>query len=81
MTLRLHRRDESGLVRVVPDRREDWRTALRSGSWADRRGRPRRIANPDQSPTPPLVAALLLCGLGLLTFALLVVLRGSGVWA
>lgn len=80
MTLRLHRPDEGGLVRVVPDPREEWRAELHSGAWRDRRRWPSRIVNPDAKPTSTLAGAVLFATLAALTFVLLVALYGSGAF-
>jgi hypothetical protein len=82
MTLQLHRPDGHGGLepRTVTDR--NWRNQLRSRRWGSRLpgGRLPDLKNPEMNPTATPMAILFWLGLGLVTFALLVLGYGSGFW-
>jgi hypothetical protein len=92
MSLRLNRRDESGLVPHVPPSGQEWRLVLRSRAWGIRRpgfwarqtGRHwgvRSIDNPESHPISGRQGVVVFAGLALATLLILAVLHVFGVWA
>ena len=83
MSLQLHRPDGKGglEVRTVAD--QNWRNELRSSRWGAslRRGKLPALANPEMNPTSTARAVAFWVGLGILTFALVVVGYGTGFWS
>jgi len=83
MTLQLHRPDGEGGLEPVPVEEADWRTQLRSPRWGMslERSRLPGLANPEMNPTSRFRSVLFWLGLGIVTFALLVVGYGTGFWS
>ena len=91
MSLRLNRRNESGLVPYVPPQGQDWRTVLRSrawqmrrqGFWARQTGEHwgvRALDNPGPAAVSAALAVLAFAGLAAATVAALVIFRFLGIW-
>jgi len=82
MTLQLHRPDGEGGLEPVPVEEADWRTQLQSPRWGTslERGRLPGLKNPEMNPTSRFRSVLFWLGLGVVTFALLVVGYGTGFW-
>ena len=82
MSLQLHRPDGHGGLepRTVQD--QNWRNQLRSPRWGARLrgGRLPDLKNTEMNPTSVGLSVLFWLGLGVLTFALLVVGYGTGFW-
>jgi hypothetical protein len=83
MSLQLHRPDGEGGLEPVPVADADWRTQLQSPRWgtALEGDRLPDLNNPEMNPTSRLRSVLFWLGLGLVTFALLVVGYGTGFWS
>jgi hypothetical protein len=83
MSLQLHRPDGKGglEVRTVTD--ENWHNQLRSPRWgaALRGGKPPTLANTEMNPTSTGRAVAFWVILGAITFAIIVVGYGTGVFA
>ena len=82
MSMQLHRPDGKGglEVRTVADR--DWRNQLQSPRWGRslRKGRLPRLANTEMNPTSGLMSVLFWLGLGVLTFVVIILGYGVGIW-
>ena len=66
----------------VTDPEPDWRDQLRSPRWGTglRGDRLPKLGNPEMNPTTRFQSVLFWLGLGLVTFAILVVGYGIGFW-
>jgi hypothetical protein len=82
MSLQLHRPDGKGGLEPRPVVERDWRRQLRSPRWgaALSRGRLPGLENPEMNPTSAGRSIALWVGLAILTFAILVVGYGTGLW-
>jgi hypothetical protein len=83
MTLQLHRPDGEGGLEPVQVDEPDWRSQLRSPRWGTslRHDRLPGLKNAEMNPTSRFRSALFWLGLGIVTFALLVVGYGTGFWS
>lgn len=82
MTLKLHKPDGEGGLEPRPPAQDDWREQLRSPRWgSDLSGdRLPTLKNPEMNPTSRFMSVLFWLGLGVVTFALLVIGYGTGFW-
>lgn len=82
MSLQLHRPDERGVLKPEPGAPPDYREQLRSPRWGLARpgGRLPALRNIEMRPSSRFVAVLFWTGLAALTFVLLVVGYGIGLW-
>ena len=82
MSLQLHRPDGTGGLEPRPVTEADWRNQLRSPRWgaALARGRLPALRNPEMNPTSVGRSIALWVGLAALTFVILVVGYGIGIW-
>lgn len=82
MSLQLHKPDERGVLQPEPGAPPDYREQLRSPRWglARRGGRLPAIKNPEMRPTSTLVSVMFWLGLAAMTFVLLVLGYGIGLW-
>jgi hypothetical protein len=82
MSLQLHRPDERGVLKPEPGAAPDYREQLRSPRWglANRGGRLPALKNPEMRPTSRFVAVLFWFSLAAVTFILLVLGYGIGLW-
>ena len=82
MSLQLHRPDGKGGLEPRPVVERDWRRQLRSPRWgaALSRGRMPGLENPEMNPASAARSIALWVGLAILTFAILVVGYGTGLW-
>ena len=83
MTLQLHRPDGEGGLEPVPTPDADWRTQLHSPRWGNSLEGDRlpRLGNPEMNPTSRFRSVLFWLGLGIVTFAILVLGYGTGFWS
>lgn len=83
MSLQLHRPDGKGglEVRTVTD--QNWRNQLRSPRWGAslKGGKLPELANTEMNPTSSARAAAFWLALGILTFAVIAVGYGVGLWS
>lgn len=83
MSLQLHRPDRKGglEVRTVTD--QNWRNQLRSSRWGAslKNGRLPTLSNTEMNPTSTARAVAFWVGLGILTFGIIVVGYGTGLWS
>lgn len=83
MSLQLHRPDGKGGIepRAVND--TNWRHGLQSRRWgmSRRDGRLPELKNPEMNPTSTWLAVAFWVALAVLTFVLLVIGYGSGIWS
>ncbi|HET7029621.1 MAG TPA: hypothetical protein VFI34_03845 [Candidatus Limnocylindrales bacterium] len=83
MSLQLHRPDGKGGIepRAVND--TNWRHGLQSRRWGTSRrdGRLPELKNPEMNPTSTWLAVAFWVALAVLTFVLLVIGYGSGIWS
>jgi hypothetical protein len=82
MSLQLHRPDERGVLKPEPGPAPDYREQLRSPRWgaALGGGRMPKLGNTEMRPTSRLIAVGLWLGLAAVTFVLLVLGYGVGLW-
>jgi len=82
MSLQLHRPDERGVLKPEPGPTPDYREQLRSPRWGAALGGGKlpKLANNEMRPTSRLVSIGMWLGLGALTFVLLVLGYGVGLW-
>jgi hypothetical protein len=82
MSLQLHRPDGKGGLEVRPVTDQNWRNNLRSPRWgaALRGGKLPELANAEVNPTSTIRAVAFWVGLGLITFALVVVGYYTEFW-
>src|SRR3954471_11208609 len=82
MTLQLHKPDGEGRLAPVTDPERGGGVQLSSSAWGSvRRGeRLPKLSNPEMTPTTRLQSVLFWVGLGLVTFAILVLGYGIGFW-
>ena len=82
MTLKLYRPDDEGGLEPRPAVEPDWRTQLRSPRWGTSLEGDRLpdLKNPEMNPTSRFMSVLFWLGLGLVTFAILVIGYGTGFW-
>lgn len=83
MTLQLHRPDGEGGLEPRSVTAGDWRTQLRSPRWgaALEKGRLPALKNPEMNPASTLRSVGLWVGLAVVTFVVLVVGYGVGIWS
>ena len=83
MSLQLHRPDGKGGLKVRPVTDQNWRNQLRSPRWGAslKGGRLPALANPEMNPTSTFRATLFWVVLALLTFGVIVLGYGSGIFA
>jgi hypothetical protein len=83
MTLKLHRPDGEGGLEPRPVAEPDWRGQLQSPRWGSglERGRLSGLHNPEMNPTSRFRSVLFWLGLGIVTFAVLVVGYSTGFWS
>jgi hypothetical protein len=83
MTLQLHRPDGEGGLEPRPPSEPDWRGQLRSSRWGSGRRKDRlpALGNTEMNPTSRFMSVMFWLGLGLVTFALLVIGYGTGFWS
>ena len=83
MTLQLHKPDGEGGLTPVTDPEPDWRDQLQSPRWGTglRGGRLPKNSNPEMNPTTRFQSVLFWLGLGIVTFAILVLGYGVGFWS
>ena len=83
MSLQLHRPDGKGGLEPNPVTEADYRRQLRSPRWgaALPGGRMPALRNPEMNPTSVARSVLFWVGLAALTFAILVVGYGIGLWS
>ena len=81
MSLQLHQPDGEGGVEPRPAP-QDWRTQLRSRRWGTGLDSDRlpELRNPEMNPTARFMSVVFWLGLGIVTFALLVLGYGTGYW-
>ena len=82
MSLQLHKPDEHGVLKPEPGAPPDYREQLRSPRWglAAKGGKLPALNNPEMRPASRAVAVLFWLSLAALTFVLLVLGYGIGVW-
>jgi hypothetical protein len=82
MSLQLHRPDGRGGLEADGTPAPDYRDQLRNPRWgaALKRDRLPSLANPEMRPTGVLRSVLFWLGLAVLTFVILVVGYGIGLW-
>ena len=82
MSLQLHKPDEHGVLKPEPGAPPDYREQLRSPRWglAAQGGKLPALNNPEMRPASRAVAVLFWLSLAALTFVLLVLGYGIGVW-
>jgi hypothetical protein len=82
MSLLLHRPDGKGGLEVRPVTDRNWRNNLRSPRWgaALRGGKLPELANAEVNPTSTIRAVAFWVGLGLITFAVVVVGYYTRFW-
>ena len=83
MTLQLHRPDGKGNLEPTPVSEVDYRRQLRSPRWgaALSGGRLPELKNTEMNPTSVARSVMLWLGLAVLTFAIIVVGYGLGIWS
>jgi hypothetical protein len=83
MTLQLHRPDGKGGLEPNPVREGDYRRQLRSPRWgaALSGGRLPALRNPEMNPTSVGRSIMLWVGLATVTFLVIVVGYGIGLWS
>ena len=82
MSLQLHRPDERGVLKPEPGATPDYREQLRSPRWGAALGGGKlpKLGNTEMRPTSRLVAVAFWVGLAAVTFVLLVLGYGIGLW-
>jgi hypothetical protein len=75
MTLKLYRPDPDGGLAPAPVQTEDYRRQLRSRRW-----QAAKLSNPEVKQTDPRIAVLFVALLAFLTFGVLIVGYGIGIW-
>jgi hypothetical protein len=82
LSLQLHRPDERGVLKPEPGAPPDYREQLRSPRWglALKGSRLPAFRNPEMRPTSRFVAVMFWVSLAAVTFVLLVLGYGIGVW-
>jgi hypothetical protein len=83
MSLQLHRPDGKGGLEVRPVTDQNWRNQLRSSRWGAslKGGRLPELTNPEMNPTSTFRASLFWVTLAVLTFGVIVLGYGSGIFA
>ncbi len=83
MTLQLHRPDGKGGLEPEPVTETDYRRQLRSPRWgaAVPGGRLPRLRNPEMNPTSVARSVMFWVALAGLTFLIIVVGYGLGIWS
>jgi len=82
MSVKLHRPDGEGGLEVRTGNDPAWREGLHSARWgaALKGGRLPELANPEMNPTSAARAVAFWIALALLTFALIMLGYGLGLW-
>jgi hypothetical protein len=82
MSLQLHRPDGKGGLEPRTGSTEDWRGGLRSTRWGASLdgGKLPELRNPEMNPSSNIRNVALWTGLALLTFVLIILGYGVGLW-
>lgn len=75
MSLKLYRPTPDGSLEPSPVEQRTWRSRLGSRRW-----KPAALQNPEPKPTSNSAAVLFWVGLAALTFVLLLIGYGLGIW-